>query len=206
MSKIEEVEGVKSKGNPQVRAYQENQRMEAEKKMTLHKMAEKFGLDANMIVNSGVEPSQLKEMIMEVNGNNGSTEFNGEKKGTLYAKLGYNIDGQAVNVATHIGAAKGQDSGSNDSFGGGERDQVQHVKGLMSHEAPPVLFSSFALNKISKTLENWGISITEDMKQVLEKMDENDPKSTMELAKKLPRMNMSEAREAVRQATKEYLN
>jgi hypothetical protein len=204
MSKIEETDKATGKGNAQVKAYQENQHMEAERKMTLHRMSEKYGLDANMIVNSGVEPHQLKEIIKEAMGNDGSGEFSGEKKQAVYAKLGYNIDGMAINVGSHISKAKGQDSGGNDTQSGGNKDQVSHVKGLMSHDAPPLLFNSLALNKISQTLSSWGITITNDVKEVLEKMDENDPKATMELAKKLPRLNREEARDAVKKATQDY--
>jgi hypothetical protein len=129
MSKIEETEGVGSKGNSQVQQYQDNQRAEADKKMILHRVAEKFGLDANMIVNSGVEPHQLKEIIKDVLGNNGSTEFNGEKKQAVYAQLGYNIDGKNINVGSHIAEAKGQGSGgSNNDNSGTKGDFVEKAK------------------------------------------------------------------------------
>ena len=50
-------------------------------------------------------------------GNNGSTEFNGEKKQTLYAKLGYNIDGMAV--STNYLKETGSADTSRDGSGGG---------------------------------------------------------------------------------------
>jgi hypothetical protein len=132
---IEEIENVKNTGtgNAQVEAYRETQRIEAEKKMILTKVAEKYGLNPDMIIKSGVEPHQLKEFIKEAIGNNGSTEFNGEKKQSLYAKLGYNIDGLAVSASSYIKEASksdtGSDSGGNssNSGGGSKGDSVQMV-------------------------------------------------------------------------------
>jgi len=189
MSKIDELDGVRgvgSKGNPQVQAYQENMRMEADKKMTLHRMAEKFGLDANVLVSSGVEPQHLKQMIQEISGSNGSTEFNGEKKEALYAKLGYNIDGLAVNVATHIGSAKGTDTGSGGSFGGSGRGDNLNAISLITSKAPENIFSfSPALNRIAKRLDNIGISMTDDMKKALQNLEDYEPASLKTLSQKI---------------------
>lgn len=114
------VDGVgPKKGNAQVEAYALKQSIEANNKLLLHEVAKKFGLDANILIKSGVEPPQLKQFITEVNGNDGSTKFNGEQKQALYAKLGYNLDGQAINVGSHISEAKGQGSGESDNSGTG---------------------------------------------------------------------------------------
>jgi hypothetical protein len=186
MTKIEDQDGVGGarKGgmsNPYVANYASGLRERAEEKMRAEELAKR----------------------QQVSGNTGTAGISAQDRVETEGETSFSSVGEVRQLNSVTSSRDAENDGSN--TGGGEKDQVSYVKGLVSHEAPVTLFSSLALNKISQTLTSWGITITNDMKQVLEKMEDNDPKATMDLAKKLPRMNRNEAREAVRQATGEYM-
>ena len=153
MSKIDEIDGIggSKKANPIVQQYMQKQAQMAAEKMAFEEAAKRAGHNTA--------------------GANGSGEINGEKKQTFDNKLGYNLDGQVVNVGSHIGELKEQSAGdSNDNGTGGSKgDFVEKAKIHSAKNDPLALaFPDFKtkqqVGQVAKAYEKAGVEMVKDGK------------------------------------------